>query len=162
MNHRAPACVSSVMRRSTRPHVRRSLLALATATLLVAGAAACGSDDNTSTSSGNDATTTSVDSSGGRYGSGDTSGGSGESTDGTIMAKDFSLTDLTVGPGEKFTMKNEGPATHTATADDGAFDSGQVTAGSSSSEMTAPMEPGSYPFHCQIHATMTATLTVEG
>jgi plastocyanin len=149
------------MRLSTRPHLRRSLLALATATLLVAGAAACGSDDNTSTDSGNGGTTTTaVDSSGGKYSSDDTSSDSGEAY--TIVAKDFSLTDLTVEPGEKFTMKNEGSATHTATADDGSFDSGQVSGGSSSSEMTAPTEPGSYPFHCQIHASMTATLTVEG
>ena len=87
-------------------------------------------------------------------------GGEGEA--GTIVAQDFSLTDLTVAPGEEIVLRNDGDATHTATADDGSFDLGEVAGGETSDPVTAPEEPGSYPFHCQIHASMTATLTVEG
>jgi plastocyanin len=59
-------------------------------------------------------------------------------------------------------LKNEGEAPHTATADGGEFDLGTVEAGETSEPGTAPDAPGSYPFHCEIHPNMTATLTVEG
>ena len=51
---------------------------------------------------------------------------------------------------------------HTATADGGEFDLGPVEPGETSPPGTAPDEPGDYPFHCEIHPNMTATLTVEG
>ncbi len=149
MNLQAVRCVSPIMRLATRPHVRRSLFALVTAALLVAGSAACGSDDSTATSSGDGATTT-----------GD-SGGGGPEGDGTIVAEDFSLADLTVAPGAEIVLQNDGSTKHTATADDGSFDL-EADGGQSSDPATAPAEAGSYPFHCEIHASMTATLTVEG
>ena len=56
-------------------------------------------------------------------------------------------------------MTAAGP-TRIVTADDGDFDSGTVSGGSSGS-FTAPSDPGEYAFHCEIHDSMTATLTVE-
>ncbi len=135
---------------------RLRLSAAAIAVLLLAGIAACGSDDYSGGSTG-DGSTTSEAQAGGDYGN---AGGEGEA--GTIVAQDFSLTDLTVAPGEEIVLRNDGDATHTATADDGSFDLGEVAGGETSDPVTAPEEPGSYPFHCQIHASMTATLTVEG
>ena len=82
-------------------------------------------------------------------------------TGSTVTAKDFSLSSLTVKSGSTVTFENTGNATHTMTADDGAFDSGRVAPGSSAT-ITAPTAAGSYPFHCAIHSSMTATLTVEG
>lgn len=79
----------------------------------------------------------------------------------TVTAKDFSLSSLTVASGAEVTFENAGNATHTMTADDGAFDSGRIAPGASGT-VTAPSAPGSYPFHCAIHSSMTATLTVEG
>jgi len=79
----------------------------------------------------------------------------------TVTAKDFSLSSLAVAGGATVTFENTGNATHTMTADDGAFDSGRIAPGSSAT-ITAPSPPGSYPFHCAIHSSMTATLTVEG
>jgi plastocyanin len=140
------------------------LLVPLVALLLLLGVAACGDDDD-ATASGGDATTTTA-SSGGNGGDpyGNTAGGgdAGEGEDGTIVAKDFSLTDLTVAPGAPIVLKNEGGKAHTATADNGEFDLGRVEAGDTSDEGTAPEEPGTYAFHCEIHASMTATLTVEG
>lgn len=144
-----------------RPH--RSLLASAAVALLVVGLAACGSDDDkTSTGDDTGATATAAPGDDG-YGGGDSGGDTGgEAAAGTIVAKDFSLTDITVAPGAEIVLDNQGGKPHTATADDGAFDLGQVSAGATSEPATAPEEPGSYPFHCEIHKDMTATLTVEG
>jgi plastocyanin len=147
------------MASTTRTH-RRTLLAVAS--LLLVLAAACGSDDDSSQAdTGGGVTTTAASSSDDEYGD---TGGDDESSaeEGTIVAKDFSLTDLTVAPGEEIVLENEGDATHTATADDGSFDLGEVEGGATSDPGTAPTTPGDYAFHCEIHPTMTATLTVEG
>jgi plastocyanin len=138
------------------PHARLRVAVVAIAVLLLGGIAACGSDDGSGADAGSGATTSEV-AAGGDNGS---PGGEGEA--GTIVAQDFSLTDLTVAPGQEIVLRNDGDATHTATADDGSFDLGEVAGGETSDPVTAPEEPGSYPFHCEIHASMTATLTVEG
>ena len=126
--------------------------------VLLLTAAACGSDDSQDTSS--EGTTTTGNPTDDRYGStdGDT-GGTGES--GTIVAVDFSLSDLTVAPGEEIVLQNDGSASHTATADDGRLRPRRPTGATTSEPAAAPDEPGTYPFHCEIHADMTATLTVE-
>ena len=147
-----------------RPRLVRSSIATALAVVLALGAAACGDDDDATATAGDSGTTASTagDDGGDPYGS--TSGGSadGDAPEGTIVAVDFSLTDVTVGPGEEITLQNDGDKPHTATADDGEFDLGTAEPGGSSEPGTAPEEPGSYPFHCEIHPDMTATLTVEG
>jgi plastocyanin len=132
---------------NTRP-TRLLLAALAVGTLTL-GAAACSDDDD----AGSDTTDTTA------AGTDDDGGGAAA---GTIVAADFSLTDLTVAPGEDIVLDNTGSAPHTATADDGAFDTGQVSGGDTSDPVAAPDEPGSYAFHCEVHPNMTATLTVEG
>lgn len=129
--------------------VARSLRAACVVALLL-GAAACGSDDDAEAES---TTTTAAP-------EGDDGGATAEGDE--IVAADFSLTDLTVAPGAEIVLANEGSAPHTATADDGSFDSGQVAGGETSDPITAPEQPGAYPFHCEIHGSMTATLTVEG
>lgn len=135
----------------------RSLRAASLVALLVVGAAACGSDDDTDAGRAPTTAAPAGDDYGGAGGDGGTSAETG-----TIVAADFSLTDLTVAPGAEIVLKNEGSAPHTATADDGSFDLGQVAGGDTSDPATAPEEPGTYAFHCEIHDTMTATLTVEG
>ena len=56
-------------------------------------------------------------------------------------------------------MTNESGGAHTVTADDGEFDEELPTARRSRSR--CPSEPGEYAFHCEIHPSMTATLTAE-
>lgn len=137
------------------PRRRPGRLAAALSTVLLVTLAACGSDDDSDAA--RDTTTTTASSGGDDYGS----PGGGESDGTVIEAKDFSLTSITVTPGAEVTVENAGSATHTVTADDGAFDSGRVAGGASGS-LTAPAEPGAYAFHCEIHPRMTGTLTVEG
>ena len=144
------------MRDLHRSRPSRLLLLSASGLLLTLGLAACGGDDDTGTGG------TTTEAQGNDYGSGDSGGDAGEAGEYVVVAKDFSLTDLTVEPGEEFTLDNQGENTHTLTADDGAFDSGEVAAGTQSDPLTPPDEPGEYGFHCEIHSSMTATLTVEG
>ena len=77
-----------------------------------------------------------------------------------ISIKDFAFhpDTLSVRSGETVTVKNDDSTTHTLTADDAAFDAGNLTAGSSKT-FTAP-KPGTYKFHCNFHANMHGTLTV--
>jgi plastocyanin len=139
---------------------RRRPVRVATCLALLLTAAACGSDDDGDTGAPEGSTTsTEAPATGDEYGDTGDTGGSAEA--GTIVAEDFSLTDLTVAPGEEIVLRNDGEAPHTATADDDSFDTGQVTAGETSAPVTAPDEPGTYAFHCEIHNAMTATLTVE-
>lgn len=145
-----PSAVTSGM--PQLPSRLRSPLVLVAVALLVVGPAACGSDDDDSSAGDNGSTTAAPD------GGGDDSGGEA----GTIVAKDFELSDLTVAPGAEIVLENQDGATHTATADDDSFDTGEVPGGEISEPVMAPEEPGEYPFHCEIHANMKATLTVEG
>jgi plastocyanin len=146
-----------------RPHaMTRPLVAALFATMLVLGAAGCGDDEDEPEATGSadttETTATATDDPYGGAGPGPAGSGGGE---GEIVAKDFELSDLTVGPGEEIVLKNEGAAPHTATADDGSFDL-EADGGATSEPGTAPDEPGTYELHCEIHSAMTATLTVEG
>jgi plastocyanin len=155
VNRRAGRHVSTDMPSTVRGNGRTFAVAALVA-LLLGSVAACGSDDDSAAGT-SDGSTTSGAPAGDDYGGG---GGEGESS--TIVAQDFSLTDLTVSAGKEIVLRNDGDVTHTATADDGSFDLGEVAGGEASDPATAPEEPGSYPFHCEIHPAMTATLTVEG
>ena len=143
-----------------RPHaLPRLLLSALFAAALVAGVAGCGDDeDPEATGSGDTTSDTTASDPNPDYG-GSTDGAAAE--EGTIVAKDFQLSDLTVGPGEEIVLKNEDGTRHTATADGDEFNL-EADGGATSDPGTAPDEPGSYEFHCEIHSSMTATLTVEG
>jgi plastocyanin len=85
--------------------------------------------------------------------------GDDASGEGGITAEGFAFNDATVAAGATVTVTNADGATHTVTADDGEFD--VSVSGGESGEFTAPSEPGDYAFHCEIHTSMTGTLTVE-
>ena len=71
----------------------------------------------------------------------------------------FSPEELTVDAGTAVTWTNADGPPHTATADDGSFDSGRLEPGDSYSETFD--EPGTYAYHCEIHPRMTGTIVVE-
>jgi plastocyanin len=65
-----------------------------------------------------------------------------------------------VAVGSEITWTNADPAPHTVTADDGSFDSGPMDPGRTFSATFD--QPGTIPYHCTIHPTMTGAVTVEG
>lgn len=70
----------------------------------------------------------------------------------------FSPRELMVSVGDTVTWANADAQGHTATADDGAFDTGTIAGGSS--KAVALTTAGTFAYHCRIHPTMTATLVV--
>ena len=76
-----------------------------------------------------------------------------------ITIKDFGFTaPSSVGPGAEISVDNMDSVAHTVTANSGnAFDD---PAPPGKSSFTAPTEPGSYPFHCNIHPEMHGNLVV--
>lgn len=71
----------------------------------------------------------------------------------------FSPTTLTILPGTTVTWKNMSSAPHTVTSDDGTtFDSGNIAPGGTFTfKFTVA---GSYPYHCNIHPYMRATVNL--
>ena len=66
---------------------------------------------------------------------------------------------LTVPAGTKVTWSNSDEASHTATADDGSFDTGTLRQGDEVGVVLD--EPGTYSYFCRFHAFMKATVEVE-
>lgn len=71
----------------------------------------------------------------------------------------FAPTEITVAVGDAVTWVHDGRITHTATAEDGSFDSGDLAAGDTFTETFD--EAGTYPFFCRFHGSMRGTVTVE-
>jgi plastocyanin len=159
---------------------RRSLAAVAAISLLLA---ACGDDSDESSGApatdapAADATTPPTDATGG--GRGDY----GPSEDGTsapatdapatdapatdapaaggaeIVISGFAFSeDITVPVGTTVIVRNDDGAGHTFTADDGAFDTGVIDGGGTA-EVTLT-EAGTFAFHCELHPSMSGTITV--
>ncbi len=68
---------------------------------------------------------------------------------------------ITVKVGTRVTWTNrQAGLQHTVTADDGSFDSGYLSTGSSFSHVFT--KAGTYAYHCAIHPFMTGTVIVTG
>lgn len=65
---------------------------------------------------------------------------------------------VTVQVGGKVIWQNEDTAPHTATADDGSFDTGTIEQGKLGSETFK--RAGTYPYFCEIHPDMHGTVEV--
>lgn len=76
----------------------------------------------------------------------------------SIVDLAFEPATLSVEPGTTVTWTNSGVAPHTATAEDGSFDSGTLESGSRFEQTFA--DPGTYAYICQIHPDMTGTIEV--
>lgn len=143
--------------------VTRRLLALAVAGVLLFAVAACGSSGDDESSSGDSSTTTAAAGSSTDYGSTDTTSASASDTPAEPTApviEDFSFTPdpIEIVAGDSVTWTNRGQNTHTVTADDGSFDSGNIEAGATFEQPFD--EAGEFTYHCNIHTSMTGTVTV--
>jgi plastocyanin len=121
--------------------------------LLAFGLVACGDSGDDSTSEGGGETTSEP--------SGNAPAPSGEA----VRAAKVKIVEFTYGPdpvtvqvGGKVIWQNEDTAPHTATADDGSFDTGTLERGKIKSETFK--QAGTYPYFCEIHPTMHGTVEV--
>ena len=85
--------------------------------------------------------------------------GGGVAADISISGLAFHPSSLEVEPGGTITVSNDDSPTHTFTADDGSFD--EELASGDSVEVTVEGDGGDeVAFHCEIHPSMTGTLTL--
>ncbi len=119
--------------------MQRRILTLVAVAMLAIGLAACGSSSKSPS----------------------TSPASSSSGSDTITIQNFKFSAITVKPGATVTVKNmeQTPTTHTLTAVNGEFNTGDINQGESKT-FTAPTKPGTYGFRCNIHTFMMGTLTV--
>ena len=139
------------------PRLRRTL-ALAVALPVLAFGACGGDDDGASAASGTSASTTTTAA---EAGSGGTMGGTAAAPGDAVKIAEFAFAPsaLEVKVGTKVTFTNEDSYEHTATADDGSFDSGKLAEGKTF-DFTFD-EPGTYAYKCSIHNSMTGTVVVK-
>ena len=71
----------------------------------------------------------------------------------------FAPSSIDVLPGDVVTWMNHGGRTHTVTADDGQFDSGDLPDGAHFSQTFATV--GAYPYHCTLHPRMAGEVNVR-
>ena len=76
-----------------------------------------------------------------------------------IAGSAFSPGSVTVAVGDTVTWTNADAQNHTATADDGSWDTGTIS--SSTPKSVTLATAGTFPYHCKIHPSMTATLVVQ-
>lgn len=80
---------------------------------------------------------------------------------GGVTIEDFAFAPrtITVDVGDTVTWTNRDTAGHTATADDGSFDTGVLGRGQSGSRTFD--EAGTFAYHCEPHPSMTGTVVVR-
>lgn len=76
-----------------------------------------------------------------------------------IAGFSFSPNSVTINVGDTVTWDNSDAQHHTATADDGSFDTGPISSGTPKSVKFSTA--GTFAYHCSIHPTMTATIVVK-
>jgi plastocyanin len=77
----------------------------------------------------------------------------------TIAGLAFSPASVTVSAGDTVTWTNNDQQTHTATADDASWNSGNIAGGGGTKSVTFTTA-GTFPYHCAIHPAMTGSVTV--
>lgn len=125
-----------------------ALVAGVVSAILVFGA--CGGDSDTASTTDTSATS---DMSG-------TTGG-GEAATSAIAIKDFKFAPETLKAkvGDEITVTNKDSATHTVTAKDRSFDTGNLDEGAEKTITVA--KAGTFEYVCSIHDYMTGTIEVE-
>ncbi|MDQ1397050.1 MAG: hypothetical protein QOG64_2309 [Acidimicrobiaceae bacterium] len=155
----------------------RRLMLITTTIVILTASSACGSSSKKVSSQAAPTTAAPAASSGsggGIYGSGSASttpttaagapaagaptAAAGAGNGITIKSFTFKPSPLSVPAGTKVTISNEDTTTHTWTSDTKVWDSGNVNPGSTFSFTFA--QKGTFSYHCNIHNSMTGTVTV--
>ena len=136
--------------------VKRAFAAGLAAVALALATAGCGGGSNKTSSSS--ATTA------GSPGASTTttaSGGSAATDTDKVSIKGFAFSPqaITVKVGTKVTWTNGDSFDHTVTADDSSFDAGHISQGGTFEH--AFDKAGTFSYHCNIHNSMTGTVTVQ-
>lgn len=125
--------------------------------LLALGLAACGSSGDSSTDS-SASTETSTETMETGASAPAPSGEAARAEKVKIVEFVYGPDPVTVQVGGKVTWQNEDTAPHTATADDGSFDTGTIEQGKIKSETFK--QAGTFTYFCEIHPTMHGTVEV--
>lgn len=137
-------------------------LLIAALVALSLGLAACGSSGSDSTSSEAESTTATSEESTTETESTESepapSGAAAKSEKVDIVEFTYQPDPVVVQVGGKVTWQNQDTAPHTATADDGSFDTGVIEKGKLGSETFK--EAGTFTYFCEIHPTMHGTVEV--
>ena len=72
----------------------------------------------------------------------------------------FSPNPITIKVGDTVSWTNNGSVTHTATSNTGAWDTGPIASGATSTAVSFNTT-GSFAYHCAIHPSMTGTVIVS-
>jgi plastocyanin len=128
------------------------------AILALLGLAACGDDDSDTAATSGDGGANPPAATQKQSNAPAPSGEAVRSAKVEIVDFEFVPGTVTVQEGGKVIWQNEDSEEHTATLDDGSFDSGALAEGKLKSESFK--EPGTYPYHCEIHPEMTGTVEV--
>jgi plastocyanin len=132
--------------------------------VLALALSACGGDDDTTTETvapgGGAAETTEPGESETEPGASEPapSGEAARSEKVEIVEFTYDPDPVVVQAGGKVIWQNEDTAPHTATADDGSFDTGTLEQGKLKSESFK--DPGTFTYFCEIHPTMHGTVEV--
>jgi plastocyanin len=143
--------------------VRRMLTTFGMFAVAAALVAGCAGDDTGGAATTVAPATTQDAGTGGGGGRGDYGGGGGsggQAGAGAVNIADFAFApdSRSVKAGDSVKWTNKDGATHTVTADDGAFDSGSLAGGKSFSFTFD--EAGTFAYHCNIHQRMTGRVVV--
>ncbi|AZO20740.1 copper-binding protein [Mesorhizobium sp. M1E.F.Ca.ET.045.02.1.1] len=76
-----------------------------------------------------------------------------------IKGMKFHPAKISAAVGDTVIFTNADAMTHTATAEDGSFDTGQLAKGKSAKVKIA--KAGAHAFHCAIHSSMKGTVTAK-
>jgi len=137
------------------------------AILAVLALGACGDDDDSEpTTPGSGEATATSPAEEPEPGNGSESGGNAPAPSGeAVRSEKVEIVDfaydpdpVTIQAGGKVIWLNRDSAPHTATADDGSFDTGTLEEGKLKSESFK--QPGEYPYFCEIHPSMRGTVEV--
>ena len=73
----------------------------------------------------------------------------------------FDPAELVIGSGDTVTWTNDDGIPHSATADNGSFDTGPLRPGDTSDPITLTTPGYHAPYHCKFHTDMHGSIRVE-